>query len=87
LFPDMKKKKAVRKSIEDKFGRGGGGAMNTPGGMFGGGAKSWFAGVAGVEVGRGDCGPSCPGVLSKLDIVGKVECISNNNDNIDDATR
>jgi hypothetical protein len=49
----MKKKKAVRKSIDDKFGRGGGGAINTPGGRLDGGARSWFAGVAGVDAGTG----------------------------------
>jgi hypothetical protein len=38
-LPDMKKKNAVRNSIEPKFGRGGGGAMNVPGGRVAGGAS------------------------------------------------
>ena len=49
MFPDIKKKKAVRNNIEPRFGRGGGGAMNVPGGIGAGGASV-------VRGDRGDAG-------------------------------
>lgn len=48
----MKKKKAVKNSIEPIFGRGGGGAMNVPGGIGVGGARPAGA----VRGDRGDVG-------------------------------
>jgi hypothetical protein len=51
----MKKKNAVKNNIEPIFGRGGGGAMNVPGGIGVGGARP--AGAVRGE--RGDVGGSC----------------------------
>jgi hypothetical protein len=48
----MKKKNAVKNSIEPIFGRGGGGAMNVPGGIGAGGESP--AGAVRGE--RGDVG-------------------------------
>jgi hypothetical protein len=64
LLPDMKKKKAVRNSIEPRLGRGGGGAMNVPGGMGVGGAS-----VPGVTRGdRGDVGAAGAGAFESTGI-------------------
>jgi len=48
----MKKKNAVKNSIDPIFGRGGGGAMNVPGGIGVGGARPAGA----VRGDRGDVG-------------------------------
>lgn len=60
--PDMKKKKAVRKSIDERFGRCGGGAMNVPGGKPGGGVGAFGPAVV-ARGDRGDAGraPAAPG--------------------------
>ena len=52
MFPDIKKKKAVRNNIDPRFGRGGGGAMNVPGGIGVGGASP----AAALRGDRGDVG-------------------------------
>jgi hypothetical protein len=75
LFPDMKKKNAVRNSIEPIFGRGGGGAMNVPGGIGVGGARPPGA----VRGERGDVGgpggsPAGAGGVGS-DIVPCVVCV------------
>ena len=52
LLPDMKKKKAVRNNMDDRFGRGLGGVSSRSGGSCGGGGS-------GCRGERGVVGASC----------------------------